>query len=49
MNRADKVGFLVHPEMFGKCSDSVSGQTSSAMDGFVLNHPHDGGLAGKSR
>jgi hypothetical protein len=48
-SHADKVGFLVRLEMFGKCSDSASGQTSGAMDGFVLNHPHDDGIAGKNR
>jgi hypothetical protein len=46
---ADKVGFLVRLEMFGKCSDSASRQTSGAMDGFVLNHLCDDGLAGKNR
>jgi hypothetical protein len=48
-SRMDKVGFLVCPKMFGKCLDSASGQTSGAMDGFVLNHPRDDGLAGKNR
>jgi hypothetical protein len=44
----DKVGFLVRPEVFGKCSDSASGQTPGAMVGFVLNHPRDDGLADKN-
>jgi hypothetical protein len=47
-SRADKVGFFVRPKMFGKCSDNMSGQTSGAIDGFVLNHPHNNGLAGKN-
>jgi hypothetical protein len=48
-SRADKVGFLVRPKMFGKCSDSASEQTAGAMVGFVFNHPRDDGLADKNR
>jgi hypothetical protein len=48
-SRMDKVGFLVRPKMFGKCSDSTSWQTLGTMDGFVLNHPCDDGLADKNR